>query len=85
MDTITIYMYVVGVACALLGWLARELYAAVKSLREDLQKLEVRIGTDYVRYDRLQDALKPINEALHEIKVTLGARGANRRSDDNPA
>ena len=85
MDTLTIFMWVIGGVCGVLGWLARELYAAVKSLREDLQKLEVRVGTDYITYDRLQDALKPVNDSLHEIKMTLGARGANRRSDDNPA
>lgn len=67
-------MWATGVACSILGWLARELYAAVKSLRTDLQKLEVEIGKEYIRYDRLQDALKPINEALHEIKMTIGSR-----------
>lgn len=60
-----------GLACGVLGWFARELYAATQALRRDLTALEVRIGTDYVRYDRLSDALKPIMESLQDIKISL--------------
>lgn len=65
---------VLAVACGVLGWFARELYSATQSLRKDLSALEVRISTDYVRYDRLQDAVKPIMESLHEIKLTLSGK-----------
>jgi hypothetical protein len=61
----------IGAACAVLGWFARELYSAVNRLRDDLQKLEVKLSTDYVRYDRLQDAFKPIMQSLEEIKQAL--------------
>jgi hypothetical protein len=60
-----------GLVSAATGWFARELYSAVNKLREDLSKLEVRLGTDYVRYDRLQDALEPIVKTLDEIKKAL--------------
>jgi len=57
--------------CGALGWFGRELYQAVNKLKDEVQKLEVKIGTDYVRYDRLQDALKPIAQTLDEIKQAL--------------
>ena len=60
-----------GLACGAIGWFACEIYNAVQKLKDDLRLLEVRIGTDYVRYDRLQDALKPIKETLDEIKQSL--------------
>lgn len=60
-----------GVGCGVLGWLWRELWTAVQQLRKDLGALEVRIGTDYIRYDRLQDALRPIKDSLEEIKSAL--------------
>jgi hypothetical protein len=60
-----------GLVCALLGWLGRELWNAVQALRRDLSLLEVRIGTDYVRYDRLQDALQPVIRRLDEISAAL--------------
>lgn len=55
----------------ILGWFGRVLWEAVQQLRKDLQALEVRIGTDYIRYDRLQDALRPIMQGLQEIKEAL--------------
>ena len=61
----------IGLACGILGWFARELYNATQSLRKDLSALEVKLPSDYVRYDRLQDAMKPIMDSLHEIKTAL--------------
>ena len=71
MDFQEIIMLVLGVACSILGWFARELYAAVQLLRKDLSALEVKIGVDYVRYDRLGEALSPIIESLRDIKQSL--------------
>lgn len=64
-------LLLIGIACGVLGWFGRELYSAVNKLKDEVQKLEVKIGTDYVRYDRLQDALKPLIQSLDEIKATL--------------
>lgn len=74
MDLSEIIMAALGIACTVLGWFARELYGATQSLRKDLSALEVRIGTDYVRYDRLQDALKPLVEAIKEVKEQMSNR-----------
>jgi hypothetical protein len=71
MEVSSIVLWGLAMVCAALGWFARELYGATQGLRRDLSTLEVRIGTDYVRYDRLQDAFKPIMDSLHEIKQTL--------------
>jgi hypothetical protein len=65
------FMILLGIACTVLGWFARELYSATQSLRKDLSQLEVQLTRDYIRYDRLQDALKPVMDSLHEIKETL--------------
>ena len=67
-------LWALGVVSALLGWFARELYAATQQLRKDLSALEVQITSDYVRYDRLQDAMKPIMDSLSEIKHTLDGK-----------
>ena len=71
MEISQIAIWSLSAACALLGWFARELYSATQSLRKDLSALEIRIGSDYIRYDRLQDAMKPIMESLSEIKHAL--------------
>ena len=71
MEVSQIALWAIGSVCCVLGWFARELYTATQSLRKDLSALEIRIGSDYIRYDRLQDALKPIMQSLQEIKHTL--------------
>ena len=71
MEISQIFMSVLGLCCAALGWFARELYTASQKLRTDLSALQTQIATDYIRYDRLQDALKPIMDSLQEIKQTL--------------
>jgi hypothetical protein len=71
MELSQIFLAVIGMACAVLGWLAREMYSAMQALRQDLGRLEVQLTRDYVRYDRLQDAFKPVLDALAEIKHTL--------------
>lgn len=74
MDLHTMFLALLGGCCAVLGWFAREMYSAVNKLKEDLNKLEVRLGTDYVRYDRLQDALRPIVQALERVEGALNTK-----------
>lgn len=71
MDIQQLFIALLALTTGILGWFSRTLWDAVVKLKEDLAKLEVKIGTDYVRYDRLQDALKPIMEALREIQETV--------------
>jgi len=68
------FMILLGISTGALGWFSRSLWDAVIKLKEDLNKLEVKLSADYVRYDRLQDAMKPIMEALAEIKSTLSQK-----------
>jgi hypothetical protein len=74
MEVSQIALWALSAVCTILGWFARELYSATQTLRRDLAALEIRIGTDYVRYDRLQDAIKPIMDSLAEIKHTLSGK-----------
>lgn len=74
MEISQIIMAVLGLACAVLGWFARELYGATQALRRDLSALEVRITRDYIPYDRMQDAFKPVMDALAEIKHALSGK-----------
>lgn len=68
------FIGLLGAACTCLGWFANQCYQAIKQMQADLNHLEVRIGTDFVRYDRLQDMLKPIASGIEEIKAALGKK-----------
>lgn len=71
LDVSTIAIVGLSLISATLGWLWRQLWDAVQKLRADLSALETRVGTDYVRYDRLKDAMDPVMDALNEIRTTL--------------
>ena len=74
MDFHSVFLAIGGLAMGVLGWFARILYQATQDLRKDLSALEIRITADYVRYDRLQDAMKPIMEKLNKIEEELHRR-----------
>lgn len=65
------FMGLLALTSGVLGWLGNELWAAVQKLRTDLSALEVHIGKEYIRYDRLQDTLKPISSKLDQIEELL--------------
>jgi hypothetical protein len=71
LDVHLAFTALLAVVTGLLGWFGRELWSAVQSLRKDLSALEIRIGQDYVRYDRLQDAMRPILDKLQRIEDAL--------------
>lgn len=85
MDLQTLFNILLGVCITGAGWFLRGLRADIDKLREeqrrqeisgvsDLKKLEVKLAADYVRYDRLQDALKPLMDALDDIRNTLSQK-----------
>ena len=64
MDTQPLINAALGVFLAGIGWFARQIWEAVKELREDLHRIEVDLPTSYVkRVDYAQD--------LAEIKALL--------------
>ena len=63
-----VLMFLLTVGVGALGWFARVLYEATKELRKDLSELQVKVSEDYVRYDRMQDAIRPILDAIKELR-----------------
>ena len=71
MSTEQILLGLLSLVSVGLGWFGRELWSAVQELKRDLANLRVLVSEEYVKYDRLQDALKPIHEVLARIENTL--------------
>jgi hypothetical protein len=65
METQQLINIVLGTTCSVMGWFARELWAAVKELKSDLAKLREDLPRTYVdRNDYRSD--------MHDIKSMLG-------------
>ena len=58
----------------LLGWLARELWGAVKELKTDLKKIEVALPTHYVHKDEFRSGIQELKDLLNKISDKLDAK-----------
>ncbi len=67
METQTLLNYALGAGLAVMGWLGRELWGAVKELKEDLKRIEVALPTEYVKKDEFKETLVEVKEMLNKI------------------
>ena len=67
MDSQSLINVMLGISCAVIGWLARELWTAVKDLQADLVKISVELPKTYVTRDDYREDIKGIKEMLAKI------------------
>jgi hypothetical protein len=67
MDTQTLINLGGAVILAGMGWLARELWGAVKELRKDLHIIEVALPSNYIRKDEFQEGVKELKDICRQI------------------
>lgn len=67
MDTQTLINISAGIIIASMGWLARELWGAVKELRKDLHIIEVQLPSNYIRKDEFQEGVKELKDICRQI------------------
>ena len=58
---------VVAAVLMVLGWLARELWNAVKNLKEDLHQIEIDLPSKYISKDEYHDSMIEIRELCKRI------------------
>ena len=56
-----------GALLSVLGWFARQLWDAVKTLQNDLNRLELSISDNYVKKDDFKDGIRELKEMLAKI------------------
>lgn len=62
-----IYNILAGVGLSAVGWLARELWGAVKKLQEDLHQVEVDLPKSYVSKSEFHDTMRRIENMVQKI------------------
>ena len=67
MDQQNIINTLLGLVCGGLGWFSRELWAAVKELKNDLSKLREGLPSNYVQKDDFKESMKEIKDMLGKI------------------
>jgi hypothetical protein len=71
MEFQTILNFALGSLSAVLGWFARELWAAVQTLKDDLYKLREEIAKDYMPKDEFQTFKSELFSMLRRIEDKL--------------
>jgi hypothetical protein len=66
-----------GVGLTVMGWFARELWAAVKDLKTDLAKLRENLPKDYIAKDDYKEDIREIKSMLAKIFEKLEKRLTN--------
>jgi len=67
MDNQHLINALIGGGFAILGWFARELWAAVKELKSDLAKLREDLPKEYVARDDYREDIRDIKAMLAKI------------------
>jgi hypothetical protein len=73
-DFIHILNAILGVGFIILGWFARELWTAVKNLKDDLIRLKDELQIHYVRKDDFKDFRDEIRGFLQRIESKLDTK-----------
>jgi len=58
---------VLGSGFAVLGWFARELWSAVKELKNDLSVLREQLPKNYVARDDYREDMREVKDMLNKI------------------
>ena len=61
----------VGIALSVIGWFARQMWEAVQNLKNDINKLEVKLPTDYIRRDEFSERWIEVLSSLRRIENKL--------------
>jgi uncharacterized coiled-coil DUF342 family protein len=67
MDAQLIINLAAGSLLAVFGWLARQLWDAVKELRDDIHKIETDLPSLYMRKDEFKEGMKEIKDLFTEV------------------
>ena len=74
MTPIEIINLLLGVGFITLGWFARELWSAVKQLKEDLIKLKDDVNASFTRKDDFREFRREVLDVLNRIEGKLDTK-----------
>ena len=81
MDIQNVITFALGTAIAALGWFAREMWSAVKELKDDLALLREELPKEYVTKTDMENTFKRIDSKLDRIFDKLDGKADKRCAD----
>lgn len=74
MDSQSVLNLLLGAGLMVLGWLAREMWGAIKELRSDLSVMRESVPKDYVSKSDFREALGKVEMGLQRIYDKLDSK-----------
>ena len=74
MDPQALFNIAAGVAIAVGGWFARQVWDSVQRLKEDIHKIEVDLPKSYVSKDDFGKTMKRIEDMFERISDKLDGK-----------
>lgn len=74
MDSQQVINIVLGLTMTIIGWLAREMWAAVKELKSDLSTLREDLPRQYTRREDYREDIKELKDLLNKFFDRLEAK-----------
>ena len=71
MDAQEVINVVIAIAMSVGGWFARQMWEAVQNLKTDINKLEVKLPTEYIAKSEFNERWLDILVALRRIEDKL--------------
>jgi len=71
METQHLINLAAGIALSVIGWFARQMWDAVQSLKMDINRLEVKLLSEYVSKHEFNDRWIEVLKALRRIEERL--------------
>jgi hypothetical protein len=74
MDSQEVINVIIAVGMSVGGWFARQMWEAVQNLKTDINKLEVKLPTEYVSKQEFNDRWIEVLSALRRIEDKIDTK-----------
>lgn len=71
MDLQALFNFILAGVSSILGWFAKEMWSAVKELKQDLSKLREELPKTYLPKDDFKDSIREIKDMLSTISLKI--------------
>jgi molybdenum cofactor biosynthesis enzyme MoaA len=76
MDSQNVFDWMVGVGGAIVGWMLKMIWEAIRDMRIEMKDLDKQMHEDFVRRDDFKEAIQEIKadmrEGFNKVDSTLG-------------
>lgn len=67
-----VMLFFLSIFCGGLGWFASQMWSRIKANEEVLNAHKLAVAENYVRHDRMQEIIKPLDNKISDVQTMVG-------------